>query len=176
MRWSKQSENWSSAGCRGSSCNRFNLDSNLDSTVKAHQIWFAGRDGSLSAAAAFKCKQSEASAKQGPLNAVLTPLALKAPRLPRSKSNGAVVCRVRWERLQQLKRKQPEASSSEQNPLEEVLEDVDPDFAARPVPIAEPVRKRRRAADVLLDSNSDADSSDEDIPDNDGLDWRAKQI
>ena len=100
----------------------------------------------------------------------------KAPRLPQSKSNGTVVCRVRWERLQQLKRKQPEASSSEQNPLEEVLEDVDPDFASRPVSIAEPVRKRRRAADVLLDSNSDADSSDEDIQDNGALDWRAKQI
>ena len=83
---------------------------------------------------------------------------------------------MRWERLQQLKRKQPEASSSEQNPLEEVLEDVDPDFASRPVSIAEPVKKRRRAADVLLDSNSDADSSDEDIPDDSALDWRAKQI
>ena len=32
------------------------------------------------------------------------------------------------------------------------------------------------AADVLLDSNSDADSSDEDLLDNDALDWRAKQI
>ena len=83
---------------------------------------------------------------------------------------------MRRERLKQLKRKQPEASSSEQNPLEEVLEDVDPDFASRPVSITEPVRKRRRAADVLLDSNSDADSSDEDLTDNGALDWRAKQI
>ena len=61
--------------------------------------------------------------------------------------------------------------------MESVLEDVDPDFLERPVPLAElSSKKRRRAADVLLDTGSDLESEDEDILEDSALDWRAKQI